>query len=348
MSTNSLRSRHLGLTLIELMVALAVSLIVVLAAMAALNVARQGFAVNDAASQLRENSRFISDLIQRLVVQTGFKDLAYSTTNRPTNVTGVVSNPPPVIYGKNNQSRTTSDAWDGGTDRATGTVGYGSDILVLRFQPNSSSSTAGAADGSMINCNGESLTTAPTSRDDYAISILHVGTDSDGEPSLMCSSIPINSTTVTQTMLVRGVENFQVLYGVDSITPGNTSTSVGTAFDIMPDRYLRADQLIVSGNQAATYFNWRRVRSVRIGLTLRSANGQSNDISSASFYPFGVAANSSAGAVATAMGNSADPGTLGSAGTLFTDRRLRRSVTFTIHLRNSQGSCTSAGACPGP
>jgi type IV pilus assembly protein PilW len=331
------RQRLRGVTLVELMVALAVSMIVALAALAALNIARQGFTVNDAASQLRENGRFVSDLLQRLVVQTGFKDLSYSTTTRPTNVAGIVSNPPPAIYGLNNRSRVSTDAWNAGTAWTSGAAGYGSDILVLRFQPSSNSSTATAADGSMINCNGESLTALPTNRDDRAISILHVGADSDGEPSLMCSSIPVNNSTVTQTTLVRGVENFQVLYGVDGIAPGNTSTA-STATPNLPDRYLRADQLTVS-NLAASYYNWRHVRSVRIGLVLRSPPGQSPDATSATFLPFGVGKSSASAssAAGSALSSSDDPGTTASENT-FTDTRFRRAVTFTIHLRNDQGS----------
>jgi len=329
------RRQHRGVTLVELMVALAVSLIVALAALAALNIARQGFTVNDSAAQLRENGRFVSDLLQRLVVQTGFKDLSYATTVRPTNVAGIVSNPEPAIYGLNNSSRVSTDNWKSGTTRISGSVGYGSDILVLRFQPSSTSSTATVADGSMINCNGESLTTLPTNRDDRAISILHVGTDSDGEPSLMCSSIPVNSSTVTQTTLVRGVENFQVLYGTDSIAPNNTATT--STPDSLPDRYLRADQLTVTNNLTATYFNWRRVRSVRIGLVLRSPPGQSNDATSAIFMPFGVGQASSTGSAGTALSSSDDPGTTATENT-FTDTRYRRAVTFTVHLRNDQGS----------
>lgn len=333
--TPTQRQRVRGVTLVELMVALAVSMVVALAALAALNIARQGFTVNDSAAQLRENGRFVSDLLQRLVVQTGFKDLSYATTPRPTNVAGLVSNPPPAIYGLNNRSRVSTDAWDAGTAWTSGATGYGSDILVLCFQPSSNSSTATAADGSMINCNGESLTTLPTNRDDRAISILHVGTDSDGEPSLMCSSIPVNSSTVTQTTLVRGVENFQVLYGTDSIGPGNTVTTGSP--DSLPDRYLRADELTVGSNPTATYFNWRRVRSVRIGLVLRSPLGQSTDATSATFLPFGVAKGSSSGADGSAFSSSNDPGTTASENT-FTDTRFRRAVTFTIHLRNDQGS----------
>ena len=58
--------RQQGLTLVELMVAMAISLLITLAAVAALIVSRQGFTALDASSQLRDNGRFAADLLQRL------------------------------------------------------------------------------------------------------------------------------------------------------------------------------------------------------------------------------------------------------------------------------------------
>ena len=58
-----------GLTLIELMVAMVISLVIVLAATAALLISRQGFTSVDAASQLRDSARFAQDVLQRLGVQ---------------------------------------------------------------------------------------------------------------------------------------------------------------------------------------------------------------------------------------------------------------------------------------
>ncbi|MFN5940974.1 MAG: PilW family protein, partial [Polaromonas sp.] len=52
------RRRSLGLTLVELLVALAISAVIALAAISALIVSRQGFTTVDAASQLRDNARF--------------------------------------------------------------------------------------------------------------------------------------------------------------------------------------------------------------------------------------------------------------------------------------------------
>jgi len=151
----------------------------------------------------------------------------------------------------------------------------------------------------------------------------------------MQSNIDGGDVTKTDVILLRGVENFQVLYGTDSIAPNNIATT--STPDSLPDRYLRADELTVPNNLTATYFNWRRVRSVRIGLVMRSAPGQSNDTNSATFFPFGVGKASSASSAGTALSSANDTGTT-SAENTFTDTRYRRSLTFTIHLRNDQGS----------
>ena len=131
--------------------------------------------------------------------------------------------------------------------------------------------------------------------------------------------------------LVQGVESFQVLYGVDNVVPNTAPTGIT---DSVPDRYLRADQLTVSGNVPATYANWRRVRSLRIGMVLRSQPGSAVDTASQTFYPLGTSKSSASGTIGSAFAHAAnDPGTVF---TPAVDRRLRQVVTFTVHLRNSQ------------
>lgn len=329
-------ARQAGLTLIELLVAMALGLLIALAAAAVLVIARQGFSNVDAASQLRDNGRFVQDLVQRLGAQTGFKSLQYAATTRPVSTQGVDANPPPNVYGLNNASRTDSNAWDTGTARTSGTAGYGSDILVLRYQTSVATLGSASSDGTMIDCTGTASATIPTQRDTRLLSILHVGNSSDGEPALMCTYVdPDDSTgaTLKSRPLIKGVENFQVLYGIDGIGPGNTAALTAASADSVPERYLRADQLTVSGNVTATYANWQRVRSLRIGLVLRGATGSAIDSSSQTFYPLGTAKGSSDGAAGSAFASSNDPGTTYSP---TSDRRLRQAVTFTVHLRNFQ------------
>jgi len=332
----TLRESQKGFTLVELMVALLLSLLIVLAATAALLVARQGFTAVDAASQLRDNTRFAQDIIQRVGVQTGFKSLAFIANPAVmSNTYGLPTDIPPNVYGLNNASRTSGNAWDKGTARTTGTVGYGSDILVLRFQPNPSDTNATQSDGSMIDCSGNAPTAAPTGVDDRTVSILHVGTDADGEPSLMCSRSNTGAAPYDTQPLVRGVENFQVLYGVDGIGPGNITVPIpATASDSIPERYLRANQLTIAGNQAATYANWKKVRSIRIGMVVRAGPNTAIDNSTHTYYPLGETIGSNGGTIGSAFADATnDPGTVF---TPTADGRMRQTVTFTVHLRNDQ------------
>ena len=332
------RHRCLGMTLVEVMVALVVGLLITLAAISSLIVTRQGFSTVDAASQLRDNSRFAADMIQRIALQAGFKDPLYaiappSQKDLADDLIGLI---PASVTGFNNAKAKTSELTTASA-RSSGEVGYGSDVLILRYQTaklnNDASSTA---DGTMIDCAGNAINTIPIDRNDRMVSVFHVAVGSDGEPSLMCSRSPNGLAPYSAQPIVQGVENFQVLYGVDGFTSVNSSFTAAT--DSVPEKYLRADQIVVgTGSGAtssqATYNNWRRVRSIRIGMVLRGPPNSQQERVSQTFYPFGSGKNSSLGAAGSALSSTSD------VGTVFTpaiDGRLRQVVTFTVHLRNDQ------------
>ena len=327
-----------GMTLIELLVAMTLGLLIALAAAAALLVSRQGFTAVDASSQLRDNGRFLQSIVQRLGVQAGYKDLGFATNTaaQPNSPAGVgPEGIRPYVFGLNNASRTSTNTWDQGTARTSTQLGYGSDILVLRYQTSTTNPAAAASDETIIDCAGIAPTTAPMGADDTIVSILHVGVGSDGEPALMCSRSNTGDAPYDTQPLVQGVENFQVLYGVDGVAPGNTVVPLATAPDSIPERYLRANQLTIAGNDVVTYANWRRVRSIRIGVVLRGGAGSAVDRTSQTFYPLGVSKGSTSGTPGSAFANNTnDPGSIF---TPAVDGRLRQSMTFTVHLRNSQG-----------
>ena len=321
-----------GFTMIELLVALVISLLIALAAISALLVTRQGFTTVDAASQLRDNGRFVSDLIQRLGVQTGFKDALYAASPPPPSATGIAANPAPNISGFNNAKISASDPLNAFTARTSGALGYGSDILMLGFQVAETFPGSGISDKSMIDCFGFSTATPAITRDSQVVSILHVDV-SLGEPALMCTSSDTGVAPFgTSQPIIQGVENFQVLYGVDGVTAG--AAPPAAPGDTVPDSYLRADQLTVAGNAVATNANWRRVRSLRIGMILRGPLNTAQDKTAQTLYPFGAAKASAAGAKGSAMASTNDPGTVF---VTPADGRLRQVVTFTVHLRNDQG-----------
>jgi type IV pilus assembly protein PilW len=320
------RAAQSGFTLIELLVALVLSLLIALAAVGALIASRQGFSGVEAASQLRDNSRFATELIQRVVVQAGFQPVASGALTRKDAVAFNSEDPEPDVSGANNSVVTdaafppnvTSDSRTAAACGATDTSCVnGSDVLILRYQ--------GTGDASMINCAGVASPTIVTGSADRDWSMFHVQRSTDGEPTLMCTYF--NRTTaawVTQP-LIKGVETFQVLYGADNVTP-NTIPPVTATIDSVADRYLRADQMVVAGNASATRANWRRVRTLRVGLVLRGDVGSALDRSASArtaFLPLG-----------SGMTHVSD---FGSTFTAPTDGRLRQELTFSVHLRNPQG-----------
>ncbi|WP_232073168.1 PilW family protein [Variovorax sp. RA8] len=310
------------MTLVELLVAMVVGLLIVLAATSALLAARRGFTTVDSASQLRDNARFATSLIQRLAVQAGYRDVSNVATKRSATV-GSGASALPYVFGFDNAlaSRT---SLDNGSPRPSGSFG---DVLVLRFQPTETFPGSGKADSGMIDCAGQPADTPASNRDDARTSVFFVDMSNDGEPALKCyrsdtGSPPFDSAVT----LIRGVENFQVLYGVDGVNPGTAIDPADTARtpDTVPDSYIRANEFEVAGDAAATRANWRRVRSLRIGLVLRSDAASTQKSEARTFFPLGSASFASTGDV-------------GSQYQAPVDGRLRQVVSFTVHLRNDQG-----------
>lgn len=325
------RAGQAGLTLIELLVALVISSVIAIAAISALVVSRQGFSTVDASSQIRDNARFATDMLQRFGVQAGFNDFNDATTVWPKDAAGKpLGNPLANIRGFNNSRASATDPVNAATPRTLTTeLGYGSDVLVLQYQTVAFASGSTFSDNSMIDCFGTPPAGAPTGPGDRRANVIHVGVDNTGEPSLRCST----DTTPVSQPIVRGVENFQVLYGVDGVTAGVEAT--GPKSNIATN-YLRADQLTVAVDPdgSKTNANWRRVRSLRIGMVIRGPLGSAQQALAQTYYPLGSGPSAAGGAPGLALAAAAD------AGTAFTppaDSRLRQVVNFTIHLRNEQG-----------
>lgn len=331
------------------MVAMAVSLVVVLAAVAALIVSQRGFATVDAAAELRDNMRFGAGLLQRITAQAGYLDWRFAMVNRQAGQD--LENPPPMVQGFDNAALAVPSPLDPAADLLAGlahdnrtaacntALGQGcSDILVVRYQAQQRSDTA--SDGTMIDCSGRALEDVPLTRDDQGISVFYVATHRN-EPTLMCLSGQQTAAMGAvvhawraPVPIISGVENFQVLYGADGVTPHETPVASATS---LPVRYLRAAQMVVNGDAVATNKNWRRVRSVRIGMVLRGPAGSAAPTSDTpTLFPFGVARPSSSGAVGAALSSSDDKGT---AYVPPADNRLRQSTTFTVYLHNDQGLC---------
>lgn len=327
-----------GLTLIELLVAMGLGLIVTVVAATALLLGQQGYNAVDATTQLRDRERFAVDLLTRVVVQAGYQDLAAANlVLRSASAISAGIDPEPDLYGWNNSiyaapnnlaiSESTSIAHGNRpgscpTSTDTTSCNNGSDVLVVRYQGVSKTPGSTAADDSIINCAGQGETGLVTGDlNERALSLFHVTRSATGEPSLSCSYYKHGSSAWVNTPIIEGVESFQVLYGTDGVTP-NIAPSPAATQNTVSERWLRADQLDVTGNLAATRENWRRVRAVRLGLVLRGTPGSAPQVVSTSFQPLGSLYTSDQDA--------------GSNLAVAADGRLRSQTAITVQLRNDQ------------
>lgn len=325
-----------GVTLIELLVALGLGLLVVSIGLAALIFSREGYSAVDHTTQLRDKERFAVDLITRLIVQAGYQDLS-SPTGGTRAIAGTSGgDPEPDIFGWNNAfydvptdkilSESTKIINGNRPTKCTTndtSCKNGSDILVMRYQGVSTTSGGTVADNSIINCAGLGEPAALTGDlNDRALSLIHVSRGNDGEPTLSCVYFTATGTGAWISVpIIEGVESFQLLYGTDGVTPGS---ALVTTQDSIAERWLRADQLTVAGNNAATRENWRRVRAVRVGMVLRGPIGSAPEAVNSTFRPLGANFTDATNDVGSSL-------------SVGTDRRLRVTSTFTVHLRNELG-----------
>lgn len=352
-------ARQRGLTLIELMVALVVGLMVILAAMSVFTATGRSSRTVDSAGQLRDDARFAAEIIQRLAVQTGFEDIGFVT--RPYYGT------PQAYKGGNGDAADplTMQAPISGLSGklpvadmpeivAGGNSYNGSDTLVLRYQAVNRPGSEGDADGSMMLCDGSTLGAgdghSATFRNHRAISIFYVAADpNDGEPTLYCAYTNDESVAPGNgTPLVKGVESFNVLYGVDNIEPETAADCRGSGGSscetehakLVPNRYLTADDMIVAGDTAATQTNWRRVRALRIGLVLRTNDRIRQADGSYRELPV-QSGQAKAQQSITPLGKNFG------ASYAVNDARLRRDYTFTINVRNCLNQGYQSAGDPG-
>lgn len=217
-----------GLALPELMVALTIGLVLILASTTLLMLTRSAYLLVDERSRIEENGRFAVDAISRAVRQAGYREWSGA---------GIVDAAWPAVAGLDAQS--VRDAANG-MDPPYGATVNGSDVLALRFDGSAADGGAG-----LQNCAGAVV---PADVSGAGWSIFYVANDSGGEPELRCKYR--GASGWKSDALVRGVDGFQVLYGLEN---GDAAA---------PLRYVTASLLEKEGSK------WQRVAAVRFALLL--------------------------------------------------------------------------------
>lgn len=291
-----------GLTLVELMVSLAISMLIVIAASSFYLNSSRTSSTQDAASALQDSARFATDLITRNIQQAGYQNYIWSTSGAMyRREVAPPADSEPDLRGYNNTAA--GSGLDHGLHNRTTDRINNSDTLVIRFQ----GSGTPTGDGSIIDCLGRPQP-QPASAGNRAFSIFEVIQPAGTlEPELRCKFWDSAAGAFSDAAVVRGVETLQFMYGVD------------TNNDSFIDRWLNASEVDSTGNAIN---DWSRVKAVRVGMVLRSPERVtvSSGTATTTLSPLGTNFSQ----------NNGDTLTVNPA-----DGRLRRVVTFTVNLRNA-------------
>jgi type IV pilus assembly protein PilW len=295
-----------GLTLVEMMVAMAIGLAVVLAAARLLGLANDAYAAQVEAAALDDAGRYALDILGRAVRQAAHADPLQLDLAAPVDVL------PARLAGLDARSLGSATA---DITVPLPAVANGSDVLAVRF-PGAGGGANG--DGSVLNCAGFAV---PSFEEGW--SILYVARNGDGEPELRCKYRGAAGNWSADAV-VTGVDSFQVLYGIDTDTPRDGAAN----------RYLNADAiraldaafvgLPAPERNRRTW--WKRVVSVRIALLLHGARITRHGPANAEFQLFGPvhAADAAASDTGTVLREDALPDR--------ERRRERRLFSMTVAL----------------
>jgi type IV pilus assembly protein PilW len=286
-----------GLTLIELMIAMALGMGVVLAAVALMQAARSTYLSVADSAQVQENGRYALDLIARSVRQAN-----YVPQDNPAFLRSDLDGLEPGVFGIDNAK--VGEHSTGLSSPSANRDARGSDLLVIRFV---GSGPRNQPDNDMLNCAGFAVpgpngaATLADLEEARGQSIFYVTPDSTGEPELRCKYLARDGGW-SAAAIVRGIESFQVLYGV---------------------RNIGGDLDYVNASRIGT--RWRDVAAVRIALLARGERNVRDDGAPVVHRLFGAAYQ-----------DSHDVGTVVDEASLAAplQQRMRKLFQTTVWLRN--------------
>lgn len=253
-----------GFTLIEMMIAVTLSLVV---ALVITKIYLSGLSSQQAQSdqgQVQESSRSAFDLLARSIKKAGYKNpttmVPGSNFCNTTNLRLRAANDPAGL------KPSTADL--SGTDV---TIANSSDILRVRYYGETASLPAFTADGTITDCLGNSVAANTLVEDTLFVA---ADANNDNEPTLFCYTS--NATASGNVALVAGIESMQLMFGDDSNADGTV------------ERYVNATGVS----------NFNNVRSVMISLVTRT-KGTSSAVNKTArtIDHFGSAYTTAAGSV---------------------------------------------------
>lgn len=237
-----------GFTLVEIMIALSISVLLITGVVQLYLSTNDGFRRSDAYARLQENGRFSLDLLTHSIRLAGYRSNpssnftdAFVNTSAITGSSAVLS---PVFFQVKDQLNAGQIVLglesNGENPRALANT----DTIMVRYEAN--------PDGFVVDC----MSTAGVNPGDTFINAFYIGNDGNNVSNLYCESIMYDQSgavvnAVAPQPFIANVQDLQITYGIDSNQ------------DFLADRYVNADQVA----------NWRDVISINLQLMMRSAQG---------------------------------------------------------------------------
>ena len=228
----NLRHKQLGLSLVELMVALVLGLVLMAGVIQVFLASRQTYNANEAMARMQENGRFALEFISRSARLAGYVEAIY-TGDKPLalvrpSCTGLAGSIPATLCTSN------------GAGNASDTIGFIMQPLI--------------SEGARRDCLGNII----ASNNDLIINHFSIiPATASTSAALGCRSYNLTTTSwisgPSAQALVDGVDSLQVLYGIST---GNDSRS--------------ANQYVSAERVGSNLSDWQKVRSVRISVLANS------------------------------------------------------------------------------
>jgi type IV pilus assembly protein PilW len=198
---------------------------------------------------MHDTARYALDNLSRSIKHAGYHDLDEHHAPRMH-----INDLPPTIMGLDAQSL---KATQKGIDAPIPSTRHQSDVLALRLF----GSGIPEADDAVVNCAGFSVpapTSSKTAENERNWSIYYVADDVDGEPTLYCKYLGNNSFSASA--IARGVESFQVLYGIHTAP---TTMQFLSATDITAlDASIKKEEL-------PQKTHWKKISAIKVAMLVR-------------------------------------------------------------------------------
>lgn len=313
-----------GFTLIEMMIALVLGLVILIASLAVYNASSRGSQLSQMETQLNEDGILALNLIQQQIKQAG-----YSSQVIPSNGATIMGNyRGPAVRGCDFGFADSGVAF---ASLACATTGSGGSAIAIRYEATVDNTVPTAPPSPLpTNCvgNGINATTlsdvspAPAAGGgSYALADnRYMVTTSGNQPTLSCrgaeKSGKANVIGSSQPLLVN-VESMQMLYGVATIPSAELAANYNplqhqiVSYNTAAEVSTLTNSGTFTSPADATLDSWGRVLSVRVCLVMRSDQ---------------PARDAPDGAFTYKDCNNID--------TTATDGYLRRTYTTTVLLRN--------------